>query len=47
MLRENNLSPMISFTAKESPLKLCLEQNDLDSAHMLIKYDLFIEDMMS
>lgn len=46
MLKEQHLSPMKSFTAKDSPLKLCLIQKDLDSAYELIKNDLYVSDFL-
>jgi ankyrin repeat protein len=46
MLKEQQLSPMISFSAKDSPLKLCLIQKDLDSAYELINNDLYVSDFL-
>jgi hypothetical protein len=46
MLKEQHLSPMKSFNAKDSPLRLCLKQQDLDSAYELINNDLYVSDYL-
>lgn len=47
ILNENNLSPMASFSARYSPLLICLEQNDIDTSHILIENDLFVSDFLA
>lgn len=38
---------MVSFNVKDSPLKICLDQNDIDTSHILIKNDLFVNEFLA
>lgn len=46
VLKSNRLSPFLSFTVKDSPLKMWLKQQDLDSSFELIQNDNFVNEFI-
>ena len=46
ILKLHRLSPFLSFTVKDSPLKMWLKQQDVDSAYELIQNDTFVNEFI-
>ncbi|CAI2368142.1 unnamed protein product [Moneuplotes crassus] len=47
IMQEKGVSAMQSFGLMESSLKICLDKGDLDCAHMLVKDNTFIADLLN
>ena len=46
ILKLQRLSPFISFSVKDSPLKMCLRQQDVESAYELMQNDMFVNEFL-
>ena len=46
LLKGHKQSPFLSFNVRDSPLKMCLRQQDLDSAYELVKNDEFVNEFL-
>jgi hypothetical protein len=46
LLKGHKQSPFLSFNFRDSPLKICQRQQDLDSAYELVKNDEFVNEFL-